>query len=266
MARGSLRRPALLLTFDDGLRNNADVVAPILRKCHIPAVFFISSRHCEPGKYLWFMYLKMLRLYFAGSGVTLDGTYIPLDGCRRENGIQEVTRRLLELKPHPRAMYDAIASQLPPLEEFVPSSVLADECYGMTTEQVHDLGNDPLFTVGAHTIDHPYLSRCNAQEAWRQVSENKLWLEQVTGAKCDLFAYPLGDLDNNIVEQCARLKFQRAFATEWSHIRHSQLAIRRVGIYRSAMTLLRIKIQCGHWLPVRLIQTARTFVRALRAV
>jgi peptidoglycan/xylan/chitin deacetylase (PgdA/CDA1 family) len=265
-ARGSLRRPALLLTFDDGLRNNAEVVAPMLRRLHIPAVFFISSRHCEPGKYLWFTYLRMLRLYFPGSGVSLNGSFIPLHGLQREKGLQDLTNRLLGLKPHPQAMYAAIDTQLPRLEEFVSPSALADECYGMTAEQLYELGNDPLFTVGGHTVDHPYLTRCYPQQVRRQVWENKTWLEHITGRTCNLFAYPLGDFDRDILEQCRQFKFQQAFATEWCRVRHRQFAIRRVGIYRGAMALLRIKIRYGHWLPMRLIDSARTFARALGLV
>lgn len=265
-ARGSLRRPALLLTFDDGLRNNAEVVAPMLRRLHIPAVFFISSRHCEPGKYLWFAYLRMLRLYFPGSSVSLNGTSILSNGSQRENGIQEVTRRLLALEPHPDAMYGAIDTQLPPLEEFVAPSVLADECQGMTPEQVHELGNDPLFTIGGHTVDHPYLTRCDPQQVRQQISENKIWLERITGRACDWFAYPLGDFDRPTLEQCRQLGFQQAFATEWGRVRHKQLAIRRVGIYRSHLALLGIKAHYGHWLPLRLIHSARTTARAFTAL
>src|SRR5438046_633923 len=40
----------VLLTFDDGLRNNAEVVAPILRRYHVPALFFVCSRHAVPGR------------------------------------------------------------------------------------------------------------------------------------------------------------------------------------------------------------------------
>jgi peptidoglycan/xylan/chitin deacetylase (PgdA/CDA1 family) len=265
-ARSSLQSPAVLLTFDDGLRNNAEVVAPMLRHLHIPAVFFISSRHCAPGKYLWFTYLKMLRSYFHGCAVTLDGGFISLEGLEREKGIQELTRRLLALKPHPEAMYAAIATQLPRLEEFVSADVLADECDGMTVEQVRELGNDPLFAAGGHTVDHPYLTRCDPEEVRRQVGENKTWLEHITGRRCDMFAYPLGDLDANVLNECRGVGFNQAFATEWGRVSHKQFAIRRVGIYRGALTLLRIKVRYGHWLPMRLIYTARILARALGAV
>src|SRR5437867_3559306 len=47
----------VMLTFDDGFRNNAEVVAPILRKHAVPAMFFVCSRHSVPGNYLWSSYL-----------------------------------------------------------------------------------------------------------------------------------------------------------------------------------------------------------------
>ena len=37
----SNRRPRVLLTFDDGFRNNIEVVVPLLRKYGVPAVFFV---------------------------------------------------------------------------------------------------------------------------------------------------------------------------------------------------------------------------------
>lgn len=252
--------PSLLLTFDDGLRNNAEVVAPILRRLEVPAVFFVSSRHCVPGEYLWFTYLNMLRSYFPGDSVTLDGKSISLAGDQRADGINEITARLLGLRPHSQAMYAAIASQLPRLQEFVADDVLADECYGMTAEQVYELANDPLFTVGGHTVDHPYLTRCDASEASRQIKENKKWLERVTGKKCGLFAYPLGDLNAPVVDVC-RNEFLQAFATEWGPVSDHQFAIRRAGIYRAGLALLQIKVWFGHWLPMQFIHTVRSYAR-----
>src|SRR5437773_920725 len=54
--RTPYERIRVLLTFDDGFRNHAEVVAPILKKHRVPALFFISSRHSMTGKYLWFSY------------------------------------------------------------------------------------------------------------------------------------------------------------------------------------------------------------------
>ena len=253
LSRGSLRQPAVLLTFDDGFRNNAEVAAPILRRHNVPAVFFVASRHCTPGRYLWFTYLRMLKGFFPGSAVRLNGTSISLQGADRERGIQEVTRQLLKLKPHPRATYDAIESQLPTLESFVTAEILADEGQGMLPDQIRDLAQDPLFTVGAHTVDHPRLTRCESDEVARQLAHNKAWLESVTGKVCDQFSYPQADFDRSVLEQCRRLGFQQAFGTERITIVDDQFAIRRIGVYSRSLAPLGVKLWCGHWLPVTTI-------------
>ena len=261
-ARGSLRRPVALLTFDDGFRNNAEVVVPILKRHNIPAVFFISSRHCAPGKYLWPNYLQMLETYFPGDGVTLNGEFIPLQGTQRRPGIKELKDGLVALKPHPNAIYTAIDAQLPPLESFMSAALRADECEGMTVEQVQSLAADPLFTVGAHTIDHPYLTRCEPQEAERQMYENKSWLESLTGKRCDLLAYPLGDFNSKTVEACRHVGFQQAFGVEREGLLPAQFAIRRVGIYSNSLVPLGIKLWFGHRLPIRLVEKVHTVAQA----
>ena len=261
VSRGSLRQPAVLLTFDDGFRNNAEVAAPILRRHNVPAVFFVASRHCTPGRYLWFTYLRMLKAFFPGNAVRFNGKSISLKGAERERGIQEVTRQILTLKPHPRAMYDAIGSQLPALESFVSAEILADEGQGMLPDQIRDLAQDPLFTVGAHTVDHPQLTRCEPDEVAHQLAHNKAWLESVTGKVCDQFSYPEADFDWSVLEQCRRLGFQQAFGTERIGIVDDQFAVRRIGVYSRSLAPLGAKLWFGHWLPVTTIHKLLRFAR-----
>jgi peptidoglycan/xylan/chitin deacetylase (PgdA/CDA1 family) len=158
-------------------------------------------------------------------------------------------------------MYDAIESQLPALESFVSAEILADEGQGMLPGQIRDLAQDPLFTVGAHTVDHPQLTRCEPDEVAHQLAHNKAWLESVTGKVCDQFAYPQADFDGSVLEQSRRLGFQQAFATERISIVDSQFAIRRIGVYSRSLAPLGVKLWCGHWLPVTTIHKLLGFAR-----
>jgi hypothetical protein len=203
----------------------------------------------------------MLNAFFPGSAVRLNGKSISLKGADRERGIQEVTRQLLKLKPHPRATYDAIESQLPALESFATAEIIADEGQGMLPDQIRDLAQDPLFTVGAHTVDHPRLTRCEPDEVAHQLAHNKEWLESVTGKVCDQFAYPEADFDRSVLEQCRRLGFQQAFGTERISIVDDQFAVRRIGVYSRSLARLGVKLWCGHWLPVTTIHNLREFAR-----
>ena len=73
--RRALDRIRVLVTFDDGFRNNVEVAAPILRKYGVPALFFICSRHATPGRYLWFAYLRALERHFPERGFVFRGEF-----------------------------------------------------------------------------------------------------------------------------------------------------------------------------------------------
>jgi peptidoglycan/xylan/chitin deacetylase (PgdA/CDA1 family) len=243
-------RPALLLTFDDGYRNNAEVVAPILHRLQVPAVFFVSSRHAVSGQYLWFTYLAALREHFPEPALSWRGERFDMSGPARDNSVQLLRERLLELKPHPEGMYRAITTELPPLTDFVSKDVIRDRYEGMSATQVRALAADPLFTFGIHTIDHPLLTRCTPEEGFRQMRENQLWLETESGKACDMIAYPGGDYDQNTLRQCHSLGLERGFAVVPHVGTDRRLEIPRIGIYSPSMKMLKFKAVWGDTLGV----------------
>jgi peptidoglycan/xylan/chitin deacetylase (PgdA/CDA1 family) len=237
----------ILLTFDDGFRNNAEVVAPILRRAGIPAVFFVCSRHAVPGKYLWFNYLGALERHFKGDGFSLRGEFIAMTADRRTRSIDRLKRDLLALTPHPASMYEVIENELPRLEEFVERPELANSYAGMTAEQVGELASeDQLFTFGGHTVDHPFLTRCSREEARRQMNENRIWLEGLTHRPCSTIAYPSGDYNDEVLGACRELGFTRGYATTPTHGRDKAFEVSRMGIYSPSLDVLGFKIHCGH--------------------
>lgn len=242
MPRGSTARPRVMLTFDDGFRNNAEVAVPILRRLGVPALFFISKRHTAAGRYLWFAYLRALEEFFPGTGFMFRGQFIDMAPGERPAAVARLREMLLNMRPHPTAMYDAIDRELPPLEEFIDRRTLLDRFSGMTVEQVQELAADPLFTTGGHTMDHPLLTRCTADEADRQIVENKKWLEQTTGTVCDAFAYPGSDYTLREIEGCRRAGFTRGFS-ENRRITSDRLETPRIGVYYPSLEELDCKLR-----------------------
>jgi len=251
--RTTLDRVQVAVTFDDGFRNHAEVAAPILRRYRIPALFFISSRHSKPGCYLWFSYLRALEKYFRGNGFSYRGKFIDMSPLRRSDSIHRLRNTLLNLEPHPSAMYAAIENELPRLEEFVKTDDLVDNFAGMTEEQVRELASDPLFSIGIHTVDHPFLTKCGPEQAYRQIAENKVWIEAISNKSCDSIAYPLGDYDSHILQQCEQLGIRRGYAVIPSIGTHPDYEFSRVGVFEDSLGSLGFKVQWGKW--VRSIQT-----------
>lgn len=244
--RSRSQKIRVLLTFDDGFRNHAEVVAPILRRLNVPAIFFVPSRHTVPDQYLWFTYLLAFERHFTGSKVVFCGESLGMGAGQRHETMERLSRRLLSSTPHPRSMYDVIEKELPPLERFVPKAVLMDEYSGMTEEQIGELASDRLFVIGSHTVDHPFLARCSPDEASRQIRENKSWLERITGRPCDTIAYPSGDYNAEVLDACRKSGFNRGYATNPLFRRDKQFEIPRMGIYSSAVEDLGFKIQWGN--------------------
>jgi peptidoglycan/xylan/chitin deacetylase (PgdA/CDA1 family) len=249
MCGRSLRsRVQVLLTFDDGFRNNAEVVAPILRRNGIPAVFFVCSRHAMPGRYLWFSYLRTLERWFKGKSFRFRGQVFDMSASKRKSSVAVLKSLLLDLRPHPAAMYQAIDEECPRLEDFAPAADLADRFAGMSAEQVEELSADPLFTIGIHTVDHPYLTKCDTDEVGRQIEDNKSWIERFTHKKCDLIAYPVGDYGADVLRHCERLNLRWGFSVENRIAGDARLQLFRVGIYRPSLDELGFKVRWGRML------------------
>ena len=241
--RSSFDRIRIALTFDDGFRNNAEVVAPILRKYQIPACFFICTRHTTPGQYLWFSYLAALEQHFRWERFCFRGEVIDMSAAQRRHSIRRLAQILLQLTPHPSAMYHAIDEELPRLEDFVAPHELTGRYAGMTIEQVGELAADPLFSLGIHTSDHPFLTKTSPEEALRQIHDNKKWIEQLGAPSCQTIAYPGGDYDGRIIEQCKRLGLAHGYAVIPQRQTLPRLEIPRMGIYSPSLDVLGFKVQ-----------------------
>jgi len=217
-------------------------------------MFFISSRHSRPGKYLWFSYLEALEKGFRGNGFPVGGEFIDMSLNKRRESMRSLQEMLLSLKPHPAAMYEVIDKELPRLEDFVSANELADYFAGMTEEQVGELASDPLFSLGIHTVDHPFLTKCDSEEVHRQILNNKAWLERFSNQPCTAIAYPAGQYNADVLMQCCRLGVTEGHALVPLLGTNPDQELARVGVYSGSLESLGFKVQWGNW--ARSIQSA----------
>src|SRR5437867_7373081 len=117
---------------------------------------------------------------------------------------------------------------------------------GVTEEQITELAEDDLFSVQAHTEDHPFLTLCSPHDALKQLSENKTWLESITGKPCLAVAYPSGDYDSLTVDLCKSLGFENGFAVISKKLNFAAYEIPRIGVYSKSVKVLAVKARFGH--------------------
>jgi len=186
LERGTLPARAVALTFDDGYAEWIDNVAPALLRRGMPATFFITTGQFEGGV-LWHE-----RILAAVRALPAQGAQLPaglalfsdLDapGCR-ERLVEQLQERLKYAPLNQRL--DAIAQ----LESQACRPLILPPGFDATSVRtLHGKG----FEIGAHTVHHPILNECTAQQARAEIADCKAELEGIIGGPVHAFAYPNG--------------------------------------------------------------------------
>ncbi len=68
----------------------------------------------------------------------------------------------------------------------------------LTWIQIEEMKNNGLVSFESHTLTHPRLSRISADQQISEITESKKILEQRLGRPVNFFAYPYGDLNNQV--------------------------------------------------------------------
>lgn len=186
LAAGRLPPRALCITFDDGYRDNHDVVLPILRAQGASATFYIASGFLDGGCMFNDAILETVRRLPAGE---IDLGWIGLgrrgvsDPMSREALSEDIVRAIKYMPIGERGEASARLASL--ATEPPPADLM------MTSEQVLALARADM-TIGGHTLDHPILTRLPDEEARRQIVDNRERLASLLGRAPRHFAYPNG--------------------------------------------------------------------------
>jgi peptidoglycan/xylan/chitin deacetylase (PgdA/CDA1 family) len=132
----------------------------------------------------------------------------------------------------------------------------------LRAEEVREL-HAAGWTVGAHSVTHPHLTRIDRDAARREIDESRRWLEDLLGGPVRHFAYPYGELDADLRLHVAR-GFASACGTRLGLVRSGEdryLLPRVDAYYLDAL----LRLGGLHGPPARLYLLARQWLRQTRA-
>lgn len=168
------------LSFDDGLRECSEVVAPLLLKKGIPATFFINTAFTD-NKELFHKYKASLIL----SGL-------------REKPNSSVENFLKKAKLPAEKLLTAtisqtnILNQAANLLELDFSTFLEKQKPYLTSGQIKKL-TDTGFIIGAHSHNHPEFWTLAEEKQMQEVKESMALLQKITNQPLKTFAFPYAD-------------------------------------------------------------------------
>lgn len=185
----SLLPNALHLTFDDGFREMYDIVAPILLRKGIPATFFINSSFVD-NKSLCYQHKASLL-----ADQTFRNSLAPhkRDGIRKlmpgaNLTPEDIKAVMLSIAYRDRFLLDDIAK----IMEVDFSDYLSKTKPYLTIEQIEKLLSDG-FSIGAHSIDHPFYADLSLEDQIHQTSESASFIKRRFNLSYSVFAFPHSD-------------------------------------------------------------------------
>lgn len=241
---GSQSKRTVAITFDDGFRDNATNAAPLLDWKELPATFYVTTAAMMQDHVYWWDALQdtifysdelPVRLEMTINGLTIKFTF--RSHRRLTNALTEQICAWNYGLPIPNervALYMLLWHHIRPLTYAEQNKAITDirewahhkeysraQNVTMSVREMQMLSENPLFTVGAHSVHHAMLSRQNYADQAYEIKESKSQLEKWMGKPVTGFAYPYGNF-NTVTQTILReAGFQYAVSTEARAMTHN---------------------------------------------
>lgn len=203
---GKGKRAKLVLTFDDGLVNHAQVVYPLLQRMKLPAIFYVCPGLADTGAWLW-PHEARQRLRSLAPTALHDLSARHRWPSAQVNPVVEWMKGL-ENSDRGRVL-DNIRSATP---GFKPSASEREQFDVLNWDQLRSL--DPgLVTIGSHTVSHPIMTALDDNSLDYELQRSRAWLEEGLQRPIEHFCYPNGS-QNTRVRAAAARHYRSAVTTE----------------------------------------------------
>ncbi len=179
------------LTFDDGYRDNRDVALPILREFDAPATVYVASDFAEGRGRLWWVALERLIGSNDHITVTIDGGEQRFETAT----IEDKRAAFAHLNGWVVAQADDRAA-VRAVGEWCARNGIDSDGIGqelcMSWDELRAFADDPLITIGAHTVTHCNLAKQDEATARTEMADSRARIAAALGRDVTHFAYPYG--------------------------------------------------------------------------
>ncbi|MDA1013922.1 MAG: polysaccharide deacetylase family protein [Planctomycetota bacterium] len=181
----------VLITFDDGYRDNHELAFPILQAAHVPAAFFIATGFIDNPRVPWWDEIAWMARTSPRAGLPRNvWTIVPVefDEPARSVAIRQLLKTFKQLEGHETERFlNFLGEELQ--SGRCPRRLAADQW--MTWDMIREMRAGGM-SFGAHTENHPLLARLQPEEQDREIRRSRFRLEIQLGESIDAFSYPIG--------------------------------------------------------------------------
>lgn len=172
----NVKKSALLVTFDDGWKENFHLL-PIFIKYGIRPVIFLVSGIINTDRHFWWTHCEPEEIPH----------FKRLANLKRKETLYH------KYKYHHIVEYPG-------------------QRQALNREEIHEM--HPYVDFGYHSHFHPVLTSCSKEEKRSEILEGKRIIEHLLGKKVSAFSYPNGNFDDECIELLKEAGFELARTTD----------------------------------------------------
>ena len=201
LKRNDVPENAVVVTFDDGYKDNHVHAYPILTGLSIPATIFLATDAIGSGETLWhdnvfiaFRETRVTRLEHFGDS---PGVY-PLGNIEEKSDALRVVMKYLRTQDDVGRRF-WIGRLIEVLQVDVKTKAAGLMMTWADVQEMHGNG----ISFGSHTATHAILSRLSPEKARSEIHDSRITMEKILGTPVTTFAYPNGqpeDFNKSIKE------------------------------------------------------------------
>ncbi len=198
----------ILVTFDDGLKEQFELANPILDKLEIPALFFINSLNYIEKEVSLVHKIHLLRSQISptellsnfdevDTNYMFDLTLFEKEKAKAHYNYDDIESAYLKYVLNFKLSVVQQSKLINGLfERFFDKNKIVNELY-MSVQQLQVLAKEEM--LGSHTHSHLALALLEQKLIREELSKTKDYLEQLTNTKIACVSYPYGS-----IEACAK--------------------------------------------------------------
>jgi peptidoglycan/xylan/chitin deacetylase (PgdA/CDA1 family) len=192
LSQGNFARRFACFTLDDGYRDNRDFALPVMREFDAPLTVYVASDFAEGTGRLWWVALEKVIAAASAVEAPVGATMTHFD-TSTPAAKQATFERLhdwLRSLPGEHDLQREV-SALCTRYDVDETAIARDLC--MSWDELKAFAQDPLVTIGAHTITHCNLARQSEATATFEMVAGRDRIEAELQRKVLHLAYPYGD-------------------------------------------------------------------------
>lgn len=186
------KEKTVIITIDDGYKDNYLYAYPIFKKHNVPATIFLSAGNIEHNEPFWCDEISALIHLTSKKELKLKGfqNYNLIHSQEKyfciSNLIEKIKRYSLDER------IKAINNLIDATDIDIPDEL---NHLVLSWNDIKKM-NDNVINFGAHTVTHTILTNLKSEDAMCEISGSKEIIEDHLGNNIDTFSYPNGTYDD----------------------------------------------------------------------